>query len=195
MDIQSEIKKIKELGSGYYFTKALQDLSDNISSGDDSSFQILEKMTDDCKLPNLWKENCRYCSAIVSALAHLRTSKSLQFLINFIQNLPEDMPYGAVDLLGSLLPVYENQIIGNLKEMAAQNSNASIKAVGMHALTNMALDDKLAENDMNFLLNLLEDFKGDRYFSSDFIEIAIFHIQRKVKNYENHEDLLDSILK
>jgi len=194
MDIKAEINRIKELGNGYYFIQEMQNLSEQAASGNGDSIKILESMIGECKESSYWKENCRYCSAVINALAHSRTSNSLKIFMKFIEELPEDMPYGAVDLIGGLLPVYKKIILATVKDMAHQSDHKARRAIGMFALSNMALDDDLEESEMRFLLDLLKNFEGDMYYSENFADIAKSYLSARIKEYENQDDILDNIL-
>jgi hypothetical protein len=189
----SDIDRLKKLGSGYLLIEEMKRLSSDASQGSEEASLILESMVQECTDPGYFEKNRAYCSSILNALAHSRTSRSMNELLKFVRKLPESMPYGAVDLIAGLLPLYRKIIIAPLREMVQNDTSEIVRAIGLQTLCNMYMDGLLNSEDARFLKKILDTFSGDSYLTAPLAEltrIALSNISFEYHDEEIFDDLL-----
>jgi hypothetical protein len=164
----------------------MQRISRSAAEGDEESNQILETMLAECSGKD-WRTRNHWCSAVVHALANTRADRALTALIRHIQALPGSMAFGPVELIASLLPVFENRALAPAFEMA-DSENPTIRAIGLQVLCNFYLEDLLPDNETERLEALLRDFRRDDYMTQHVADLVRFKASR-VKPTEDENEI------
>ncbi|MCE9599727.1 MAG: hypothetical protein K8S54_17340 [Spirochaetia bacterium] len=156
--------------SSFEFASELRRISDLAGDGDAPSQESLESLVKNCSA-DAWKVNARFCAAVTSALIQTGTHRSMLFMMRYLSALPGSIPFGAVELFSSHLPLYGARLLPTLRQMADSEEEAS-RAVGIQTLCNMYFERKLQAEDETFLQSRLEQFKDDRYSTGHFAELV-----------------------
>jgi hypothetical protein len=172
LSMEQEIRNLEEVCDSYEFSLRLMELSEKGESGDNNSVILLSEMLKQCVGKTEWFSHNRWCSMTLKALMMTRTPESLKIIMQFIRNLPEQMPFGAVDLLSSLLPLYRGIITGHVIQLASEGESEVLRALGMQTLCNLYLEGLLNSDHVVYLENLMRSYKGDRYFTQQVIDIT-----------------------
>lgn len=156
--------------SSFEFASELRRISDLAGDGDAASQESLEGLVKNCSA-DAWKTDARFCAAVSSALIQTGTHRSMLFMMRYLSNLPPSVPFGAVELFSSHLPLYGARLLPTLRQMAESEEEAS-RAVGIQTLCNMYFEKKLQPEDETFLKARLEKFRDDRYSTGHFAELV-----------------------
>ncbi len=168
----SELRKLEEICGSYEFTVKMTELSDLGRNGDRESTELLIAMLSMCGSRNQWFARNTWCSMAARALIQTRTRESLQFILRFIRDLPDQTPFGAVDLIAGLLPLYGSIITGHAVDLASEGQSEILRALGIQTLCNMYLEGLLSSEHSAYLDKIIRSFKGDRYFTQQITEIV-----------------------
>ncbi len=96
----------------------------------------------------------------------------MYILLKFIKSLPPSTPFVFVEFLSKLLPYYGKIIVGPTKELIEFPENSPQHAIGIQSLCNLFLDGTIGDENLPYLLSLLEDFQSDIYFSNYLVEMV-----------------------
>ncbi len=166
------VNQLRDMGKGYEFIKTMTILCDVAADGNRNALSILEIMLGECQSQDKWIKANYWCSMAIRSLINTRTPESMKIILGYIRKLPENTPFGAIDLISSLLPVYRQIILGPAKDLAMQSSRSVLKAIGLQTLCNMYLEGSLTGENALHLYKLIEDFKGDRYLTQHHVELV-----------------------
>jgi HEAT repeat protein len=186
MDVEAKIKQLEDLGSSYLFIVEMQRISRDAAAGNGEALAVLEAMLDRCA-PGDWKTRNSWCSAAVHALANTGTRRALAALIRHIQTLTPGVAFGPVELIASLLPVFEEEALEPAFEMAA-SENPPVRAIGTQVLCNFFLEGNLPQSAINRLEDLLRDFRKDNYLTQHVADLVRFKLARNARG-EDGEDI------
>lgn len=84
--------------------------------GDAEAHGALEWLVRACDYTS-WTSHAQYCSAVTSALIRTGTHRSMLLMMRTLNSLPPTVPFGAVELFASNLPVYGENILPTLRSM------------------------------------------------------------------------------
>lgn len=172
-DTRSALEELESMGQGYTFLNQMMVISDAASRGDSRALQLLETMLERCEEKNAWsKTNNFWCSMTLKALAHSRTPESMKIILGFIRRLPDTTPFGAVDLLSSILPMYSRFIHGPARELLEDKKSAVCRAIGMQTLCNLYIEGSLHGDYASFLEKLAKNFQEDRYLTRHHVDLV-----------------------
>lgn len=186
MDVEAKIKQLEGLGSSYLFILEIQRVSRDAAAGDEGALAVLEAMLDDC-VPGDWKTRNSWCSAAVHALANTGSRRALAVLIRHIQKLTPGVAFGPVELIASLLPVFEDEALEPAFEMAA-SENPPVRAIGLQVLCNFFLEGNLPQSGVDRLEELLREFRKDNYLTQHVADLVRFKLARNARA-EDEEDI------
>jgi len=172
MTFEEKRDHLKELTGSYSLIVEMQDIMERATEDDEESMQFLEFLLNDCKSLKTWRENNVLCSMSITAYIRTRTPRSMNKIIAFCYELPDQTHFGAIELISTLLPLYRKIILGPIKEMALSGNTQATRAIGLQTLCNMYLEGNLSLEDAKFLEQLVASFKEDRYFSSHITDLV-----------------------
>lgn len=165
------LSHIESLGKGYEFIKFMNSLTSEARNGNSAALSVLTDMLDHCRRQTDWMQKNYWCSMAIRALANTRTPESLKIIIGFIRKLPDTTPFGAIDLISSLLPLYRKIILGPAKELAGEKKQA-LRAIGIQTLCNLYLEGSLVGEQANYLQDIVKNFQPDRYLTYHHVELV-----------------------
>lgn len=142
------------------------------------TLEALGELIFECNNREAWLNASGYVSGLVHAMVKAGTSKSMMRLLSFVRSLPDDMPFGAVELIGTTLPSYGKIITAPAKELCEGKFSASAHAIGIQTLCNLFLDDLIDGDQADYISGLIENFEQDEFFSSHLVDLA----KSKMKN-------------
>lgn len=189
VEVSAAIQELEEFGEGYSFVARILQLSSRGADGDTLSVQILNRMLERCETIENWNKNNRWCSLSMKALARTRSPESLKTILGFVRKLPPQVPFGIIDLLGSILPVYNRIIVAKAREMAEDSESETQRAIGIQTLCNMYLEGLLPGDQARHLESLIDAFKKDRYSTEHLTEMVRLAMDNR-KDVWNLDDLL-----
>lgn len=171
-NIRATIEHLRSLGRGYEFINFMNELTIEASSGDTDALNIFATMLKDCRDQVDWIEKNYWCSMAIRSLANTRTPESLKIIMGFVRKLPDNTPFGAIDLISSLLPVYKKFILGPAKELVKDDKKQAQKAIGLQTLCNLYLEGSLIGDQATYLESLIRNFEPDRYLTQHHVELV-----------------------
>lgn len=175
--------------SPFEFGSRLRDLIDRARDGDGEAHALLESLVRACDYAS-WASHAQYCCAVTSALIQTGTHRSMLLMMRTLNSLPPTVPFGAVELFASNLPVYGENILPTLRGMTESPSDA-VRAVAIQTLCNLFLEGKLTEPDAQLLRARIEKLEPDRFGTDQFADLVKSEMQRKK---EDGQVFLASIL-
>lgn len=178
------IQRIKTGGQGYQFVQAMQELSLKAAEGDRDAMDALREMLEECKDMAFWNRNSRYCSAVVHAVGHSATLRSMKLLIDFARALPPGASYGVVELVSSILPSFRRIIMGPIQELITENPEGPARAIGIQTLCNLYLENLLQGEQIRFLEDVLKNFDSDDYLTQHVADLVRLEMAYKEKEAE-----------
>ncbi|MCB1323371.1 MAG: hypothetical protein KDK34_24140 [Leptospiraceae bacterium] len=188
MDKQARIDEIKAIRQGYQLVQAMQKLSREACSGDEAAFEVLTHMLEECRESEAWHRSSGYCSAVIHAIAQCASLRSMQTLIRYAKNLPDDIPYGTVELLSNILPAYRRIIMGPVKDLIKAPDGSPARAVGLQTFCNLYLNGALQGADIAFLQEEIKAFETDSFLTQHAVDLVRLEMAYKEKQAE--EDLV-----
>lgn len=194
MDVDAKILQLNDLGQSYLFVLEMQKLSRAARDGDADSLAVLRKMLADCSGAD-WRSRNHWCSAVVHALANTETDAALQGLIDHIHKLPAGIAFGPVELIASLLPIFEERALAPAFQMAGSD-NPAVRAIGLQVLCNSYLEGSLPEDEVDRLDGLLRDFRKDNFLTQHVADLVRFKLSRhqRPENENEIEEMFADIL-
>lgn len=163
--------ELRDLLGSYRFFAEMQRLSSRAGEGDPEAVATLDSMLNECASDPDWRVKTRWCSAAVRALVSASTEQAMKRVIEYVRSLPDDTPYGMVELLGGLLPGFGQPVLGNLEELA-EGASAPARAAGMQALCNFSLEGHLPPEYLERLLARIKTFEPDHYLTHQMFELV-----------------------
>ncbi len=175
------IKSVKDQASGYHLVRAMQDLSERAAAGEALALEALHDMLTECQSPECWSKNSRYCSAVIHAVASIGSLRSMQMLLRYARALPDNIPFGTVDLISSVLPTYRRIIMGPIKDLLGENEASAARAVGIQTLCNLYLEGTLQGEETAYLETILQSFDSDGYLTQHVADLVRLEMAYKEK--------------
>lgn len=169
-------EKLEEPGQSFRLGSVIQEVAIQART-DGETMDSLESLLEPCKDPDFWRSEGRWGSTLFHTIVRVGNSRSMMLLLGFARSLPEDFPYGPVDLLGNILPLYGHIMIGPAKDLVRSRSAAS-EAVGLQALCQLYLDGVVHGDNAQYLKELIQGFDGDSYLSQNIVELVHTSMQR-----------------
>lgn len=160
------------------------------ASKQSETLESLGELLSECNTREKWMQASGYASGLVHALVKAGTSKSMLSLLGFIRNLPEDMPFGAVELIGATLPSYGKIITGPAKELATGNFSSAARAIGIQTLCNLYLDDLIEGDQIDYIGELIQSYENDEFFSSHLVDLVKARMRKRTEQQEEELDIL-----
>lgn len=187
------ISILRNAGFGYAFQESIQRISDSAGTGDELSFLVIKEMLKDCPDRDSWKKNNYWCSMALNALSGCQSSEALKFIMSYIRKLPENIPFGVIDLLSGILPRFGKFILGPAKELA-NDPRSALRAVGIQTLCNMYLDGELRDdNNIQLLDDLTKNFSQDSYRTEHHVELVRMALHRASMDNDELVDEFDDL--
>ena len=190
------IEQLKSLGQSYLFVIEMRKISRAASGGDQSALATLENMLSECKDPAAWRNNSYWCSAVVQSLAQSATPKSMAIMLQYSRDLPEETPYGIIELIANLLPGYGKAVGPELKKFAAENPGGPLRAIGIQGLCNLYLEGQLDDKQSKELEGLIKDFQPDNFLTQHLVDLSLNRMEgsQKIVVDDAIEELLKDII-
>lgn len=187
-------KELRDLLGSYRFFAEMQRLSAKASQGDPEAVSVLDSMLAECSVDPDWRVKSRWCSAAVRALVSAGTPEAMERVLGYVRALPEETPYGMIELLGGLVPAFGSAVVGRLSDLINSDSEAA-RAVGMQAYCTLALEGQLKPDELSELAALSATFAPDRYLTHHLIEV----VQNQTSSGQTADDaelqsLLDDVI-
>ena len=167
----SVTQELRDLLGSYRFFAEMQRLAARAGKGEKEALGILDSMLAECVADPDWRAKSRWCSAAVRALVSAGTSEAMTRVLQYVRALPEDTPYGMVELLGGLLPGFGGQVLDLLPGLVESDS-APARAVAVQALCNFYLEGNLPPENQAYLLGVFRTFEPDRYLTQHLFELV-----------------------
>jgi hypothetical protein len=189
------IESIKAQTSGYHLVRAMQDLAQSAATGNAVALEALSDMLEECRDPEYWARNSRYCSAVIHAVAIGGTLRSMQMLLRYVRALPDNIPFGTVDLISSILPTYRRIIMGPIKDLLNDTEHSAARAIGIQTLCNLYLEGSLQGEETAYLETVLREFDNDGYLTQHVADLVRLEMAYKEKQAaEDLEEMLKGFL-
>ncbi|MCB1166394.1 MAG: hypothetical protein KDK37_06755 [Leptospiraceae bacterium] len=179
MKAQELREKLEEPGQSFRLGSVIQSVAADARENVET-MQALEDLLQDCSDPDFWRTDGRWASTLFHTVVRVGNSRSMMLLLSFARRLPEDFPFGPVDLLGNILPLYGHIMIGPAKELVQENASSACLAVGVQTLCQLYLDGAIYGENMRYLQSMIDDFESDSYLSQNIIELVKNSMQRNV---------------
>jgi hypothetical protein len=187
---KEEIKQILlEYAGSYRLGPEINRLGVEASSQSET-LESLGELLSECNSREKWQQASGFVSGLVHALVKAGTSKSMLRLLGFVRSLPDDMPFGAVELIGTTLPSYGKIITGPAKELCTGNFSDSARAIGLQTLCNLYLDDLIEGDHVNHVAELIQSFEEDEFFSSHLVDLVKAKMRTRGDNTDGELDVL-----
>lgn len=171
MNVQELRAKLEEPGQSFRLGGVIQEVAAQARE-DADTMASLEELLRECEDEDFWRSNSRWGSTVFHTIVRVGNSRSMMLLLSFARRLPEDFPFGPVDLLGNILPLYGHIMIGPAKELVQSDRSAACVAVGVQTLCQLYLDGAISGDNAQYLQDMIEEFQGDRYLSQYIIELV-----------------------
>ncbi|MCR9141092.1 MAG: hypothetical protein NXI24_02490 [bacterium] len=175
------IGSIKDQAGGYHMVRAMQDLASRAAAGESLAQEVLQDMLTECQSPECWTTNSQYCSAVIHAVASIGSLRSMQMLLRYARALPDNISFGTVDLISSVLPTYRRIIMGPIKDLLGENEASAARAVGIQTLCNLYLEGSLQGEETAYLEQILKDFDSDGYLTQHVADLVRLEMAYKEK--------------
>lgn len=169
-------ERLEEPGQSFRLGSVIQEVAAEARSNPEM-MESLDSLLKECKDPDFWRTGARWGSTLFHTIVRVGNSRSMMLLLGFARSLPEDYPFGPVDLLGNILPLYGRIMIGPAKELVRSSSDAS-EAVGLQTLCQLYLDGVVHGDNAAYLKALISEFEGDSYLSQNIVELVQNSMQR-----------------
>lgn len=189
------IASIKAKEGDHAMVLAMQQLSDSAAAGDAASLEALGEMLEECKSPQAWSKNSRYCSAVIHAVGYSGTLRSMKMLLRYARDLPENIPFGTVDLISSILPTYRRIIMGPIKDLLNEAQDGPARAVAIQTMCNLYLEGSLQGSETAYLEDVLKSFDSDGYLTQHVADLVRLEMAYKEKEAQKDlEEMLKGFL-
>lgn len=175
--------------SSFEFASRLRDLMERARSGETEAHAQLEALVRACDYAS-WGKHAQYCCAVTSALIQTGTHRSMLLMMRTLTSLPPNVPFGAVELFASNLPVYGENILPTLRGMLDSESEA-VRAVAIQTLCNLFLEGRLSESDTQFLVGRIENLEPDRFGTDQCAELVL---SERARQKGDAQSILSGIL-
>lgn len=167
-DIKTRVSEL----TGFQLVSEMKKLGEKASNGDANSFNALSLMLADCQKIENWQNKGHYTSAVVYAVSQIKSLKAMQLIIKLIENLPEGIPSGSLELLAGTLPGFKRFVLSPVKQLVQKKSNSPACLIGIQTLCNLYLEDGLEGNDIDFLADKLKDFQTSDYSTKHVVDLV-----------------------
>lgn len=188
--------KLKSLEGSYLFIIEMQKISRKAAGGDSAALNVLRNMLLECRDGSAWRKRGYWCSASLRALIATESDESLKIVTEYIENLSEDITFGGIELISTLLPLYGKKIVPELLSGKRFIKSAPGRAIRIQALCNIYLEGRLNRTESNKFEKLIKDYKPDRYMTLNLVELArgkLVGVQESIAEDEM-ADLLNDVI-
>jgi hypothetical protein len=171
MKVEELQNYLKSIHSDYQRYEMIESLADQLRS-DKSILDSIKNILEQCRTFEDLKKNNIICSYCIHILIHSQRPESMYVLLQHIKSLAEFMPLKYVEFLGRLLPFFGKIVIGPAKELCSYPRGTPQHAIGVQILCNLFLDGILGEENLSYLIELIQDFESDPYFTKNLIDMV-----------------------
>jgi len=171
----SIVERLKAVKSPALFVLEMQKLSAEASGGDTDAFDALEKMLKEKK--GVW-DNGPYMSAVFHALSRTNSDRSFAAITDYVENIKTLFPYGAVELISSLISGYGKKAVEPSFQFAASDV-LSIRAIGVQTLCALYLEGAADEIDVVRIKSLLENYGEDEYLTGHMADLVLSEMKKE----------------
>jgi len=165
-------QELRAMGQSYHFFMEMQRISQAAASGDTKALDLLEKMLAECNLGADWSANNCWCSATIRAVISSGSERGRKATIAYIESLKEDIPYGALELISSLLPLYGNSIAPELRRWFALPDNEPPKLIAVQTLCNLYLERQMQGELLDFFLKAIADYNPRHSLTMHLVDLV-----------------------
>lgn len=179
--------KLEEPGQSFRLGGVIQEVAAEARKNPETMV-ALETLLSECEDEEFWRHQSRWGSTLFHTIVRVGNSRSMMLLLNFARRLPDDFPFGPVDLLGNILPLYGHIMIGPAKELVQSRASSACEAVGVQTLCQLYLDGAIQGDNSRYLQDMIHRFEGDRFLSQYIIELVQTSMQRASLEQEDTFD-------
>ncbi len=161
-----------EMDSPLWETRLL-DLMKLAAKNDKNTWALIYQLVREADSGRLsWGYHKIILSGLVYLLSYVGDSKSYRILVNYVKSLDRPIPIGALELISDMLPTFPELDMKEIFEIA-KNSDELKSAFGVMALTKLALESRLSEEEKSQTREFLSTYKNHKYYLQDIIETTL----------------------
>lgn len=171
MKVQELESYLMEIANSYKKIEVIEDLSNRIHS-DKELLKSIDLILSECKNFDNLKKRSLICSFCIHILVQSQRPEGMAILIKYIKSLDEFIPNTYVEFLAKILSFFGKIIIGPTKELVQFPKGTPQHSIGIQTLCNLFLEGLLGDEHLPYLVNLIQDFEDDPYFSSYLVDMV-----------------------
>jgi len=161
-----------EMDSPLWETRLL-DLMKLAAKNDKNTWALIYQLVREADSGRLsWGYHKIILSGLVYLLSYVGDSKSYRILVNYVKSLDRPIPIGALELISDMLPTFPELDMKEIFDIA-KNSDELKSAFGVMALTKLALESRLSEEEKSQTREFLSTYKNHKYYLQDIIETTL----------------------
>ena len=161
-----------EMDSPLWETRLL-DLMKLAAKNDKNTWALIYQLVREADSGRLsWGYHKIILSGLVYLLSYVGDSKSYRILVNYVKSLDRPIPIGALELISDMLPTFPELDMKEIFDIA-RNSDELKSAFGVMALTKLALESRLSEEEKSQTREFLSTYKNYKYYLQDIIETTL----------------------
>ncbi|TGN11133.1 hypothetical protein [Leptospira ilyithenensis] len=173
-----------------FWEKRLIQLMKSAAEGDKNVWALIYQLVREADSGRLsWGYHKSILSGMVYILSYVGDSKSYRILMNYVKSLDRTVPIGAIELIADMIATFKELDVEEVFQIA--NHIDELKsAFGVMALTKLALENRLAEEQKVRTREFLSTYKNRKYYLDGIIETTLEYLEEPK---EESSDLLSQL--
>ena len=187
--VEEYLKQLAEIDGSFHFQNLLQELKEKALEDEKAIWFLFKTIVGDLiKDSNIWNEKTNLVVGIFYVLIDIGNEKAYAIIKWYIQNLKEDTPNGAIELLSTLIPSFQNikseEYFGYLK-----SENKALSALGFLTLFNISMERKLSHEEEKHLYEIAKTYTNDRYYTEHIVDMISFRFKKSEDSAHESEKI------
>ncbi|WP_411824397.1 hypothetical protein [Leptospira sp. 'Mane'] len=173
-----------------FWEKRLIHLMKLAADGDKNVWALIYQLVREADSGRLsWGYHKVILSGMVYILSYVGDSKSYRILMNYVKSLDRTIPIGAIELIADMIATFKELDIEEIFQIA--NHTDELKsAFGVMALTKLALENRLDEDQKARTREFLTTYKNRKYYLDGIVEMTLEYLEEPK---EESADLLSQL--
>ena len=167
------VEFLKVESEGLFSKEIFDELRKRSKLNDKNSWSAIYQIMRDADSGKLiWALHNRLLSGIFYILSQIGDSQAYRIVINYIKSMDRGIPIGAIELVSGLLPAFKDVDVGELLGLA-KGKDEYKSSFGIIALSKLAIENRLSENEKAELENILKTYKNHKHYLNDYVESTL----------------------
>lgn len=189
--VDEYLKQLAEVDGSFHFQNLLQELKQKAVEDEKAIWFLFKSIVGDLiKDSNIWNEKTNLVVGIFYLLIDIGNEKAYALVKWYIQNLKDDTPNGAIELLSTLIPSFSS-IQSDEYFAYLKSPNKALSALGFLTLFNLSMERKLNSTEEKQLYEISQTYTNDRYYTEHIVDMISFRFKKSEDASHHESDKID----